>query len=339
MSAPDRIVLVTSSPRLPAGVLSWPAWAALRTGPVLADDTEQARAVAAAGIAVGALPAAADARARAEALREVARTSGAAVWLAGPDGDPQFVTALRDLPPDEVDVQIVVGSQDPPGARLLDLVAAMDRLRRECPWDREQTHASLRPYLIEEAYEAHDAIESGDEQALREELGDVLLQVVFHARLGEEAAEPWSIDEIAGTLIDKLVRRHPHVFAGLEVSGADEVTTNWDAIKRSEKGRTSALDGVPLGLPALLLAHTFQRKAAKAGVPPELMAGGPGIGGRLFDDVRSARADDVDAEADLRAVTLAFGERLRVAEKAARAEGADPADLDAAAWRRYWPAG
>lgn len=310
-------------------MLSWPAWEALRSGPVYAADTEQARAVAATGIEIGTLPA--DDRERAFTFRDAARAGGIAIWLAGPDGDPGFVRALGDLnarAADGAEIEVVYGSWDPPGARLLDLVAAMDRLRRECPWDQEQTHESLAPYLLEEAYEAYDALQSGSEEELREELGDVLLQVVFHARIATEAEDGWSIDDVAGGLIEKLVRRHPHVFAGLEVAGADEVNTNWDAIKRAEKSRDSVLDGVPLVLPALLLAHTFQRKAAKAGIPQELIDSGA--------DLPTWRAAGTDAEAQLRSAALDFRDRLQEAERAARADGVST--LDADDWRRYWPA-
>ena len=137
-------------------------------------------------------------------------------------------------------LEVLHGSWDLPGARLLDVVATMDRLRSPggCPWDAEQDHASLAPYLLEEAYEAFQAIEDGDLGALREELGDVLLQVAFHARLAEELPddERWTIDDVAGGLVDKLIRRHPHVFAGRDGRGADEVNANWEAIKAAERG-------------------------------------------------------------------------------------------------------
>ena len=129
------------------------------------------------------------------------------------------------------------GSADLPGARLLDLVATMDRLRVECPWDARQTHASLAPHLLEEPYEALEALESGDEQAFCEELGDVLLQVVFHARIAAERDDgtAYTIDDVADGIVAKLVRRHPHVFGDVTVSGAEEVKRNWDEIKREEK--------------------------------------------------------------------------------------------------------
>ena len=130
----------------------------------------------------------------------------------------------------------------------------MDRLRSPggCPWDAEQTHQSLAPYLLEEAYELLEAIELDDLAHLREELGDVLLQVAFHSRLAEErpAPERFSIDDVAADLVAKLIRRHPHVFAGREVAGAADLAANWEAIKAAEKRRESVTDGVPLGQPS-----------------------------------------------------------------------------------------
>jgi XTP/dITP diphosphohydrolase len=313
----DRLVLVSSSPRLPAGVLSWPAWEALRSGPVFTADPEapQARAVAAAGVPVRPLPPTGD---PARALRDLARDGGVAVWLAGPDGDADLARALTDLVAvEDAELEVVAGSWDPPGARLLDVVAVMDRLRSPggCPWDAEQTHESLAPYLIEEAYELLEAIEEGDLGLLREELGDVLLQVVFHARLVEErpAGERWSVDDVAGDLVAKLVRRHPHVFAERRVSGSAEVAANWDEIKAEEKGRTSATDGVPLGQPALALAAKLRRRADKAGLdvaPPA----GDDLGGRLFALVGDAVAAGEDPEAALRATARAYRAAVRAAE-------------------------
>src|SRR5260221_3730085 len=163
------------------------------------------------------------------------------------------------------------------GAALLDLVAIMDRLRTESQWDARQTHESLVPYLIEETYETLEAIESGDLAELRGELGDVLLQVLFHSRIAAERTDRtgFTIDDVATDIADKLVRRHPHVFADVSVSGADEVKRNWETIKAQERaaaggGPASALDGVPMSQPALSLAAQLQRRAAAAGAPPEL---------------------------------------------------------------------
>jgi XTP/dITP diphosphohydrolase len=337
----DRLILVTTTPRLPAGLLSAAGWDALRAGPVHTADasTDQALAVAAAGIPVSELSIV-DTRAAAHELRELAR-GGVVVWLAGPGGDPDFARAVGDLVARAggAELEVVYGSWDPPGARLLDVVAVMDRLRSPggCPWDAEQSHTTLMPYLLEEAYEAYEALEEGDTDALREELGDVLLQVVFHARLAQELPEDerWSIDDVAGHLVEKLIRRHPHVFAGVEISGVDEVVSNWDVIKGAEKARESVTEGVPLGQPALTLAATLQRKAAKLALPPDALPAG--VGARLWELVREARAAGLDPEAELRQVARHYRDTLAAAERAARADGRDPAALDAADWSRYLP--
>ncbi|CAN5649698.1 hypothetical protein BH24ACT11_BH24ACT11_05090 [soil metagenome] len=164
----------------------------------------------------------------------------------------------------------MTGSASAAGVAVQDLVAVMDRLRSPggCPWDARQTHASLATYLLEETYEVLEALDSGDRQHLREELGDLLLQVVFHTRLAEEHPDdPWGIDEVAKDIVHKLVARHPHVFAGAAVDGAEEVEANWDAIKAAEKQRTSLLDGIPAALPALADRGTTRGVASAAGAP------------------------------------------------------------------------
>lgn len=142
----------------------------------------------------------------------------------------------------------------------------MDRLRSPggCPWDAEQTHESLIKYLLEESYEFIEAVETGDREAMREELGDVLLQVYFHARMAQEhPTDPFSIEDVAQTVAEKLVRRHPHVFGDVEELSSDQVLENWEAIKAAEKGRTSAVDGVPLAQPALPLVSKLLYRAEK----------------------------------------------------------------------------
>ncbi len=175
-------------------------------------------------------------------------------------------------------------TDDRPGAALLRLVAVMDTLRVSCPWDARQTHESLAPHLLEECYEALDALESGDPAALRDELGDVLLQVVFHARIAAEAADGtgYTIDDVADGIVAKLIRRHPHVFADVTVSGPEEVKQNWDAIKAAERAEAagapvSVLDTVPFGQPALSLAAQLQRRARRAGAPAGLADLPPGL--------------------------------------------------------------
>jgi XTP/dITP diphosphohydrolase len=195
---------------------------------------------------------------------------------------------------------------------LLRAAEVMDRLRSPggCPWDAEQTHQSLAKYLLEETYETLEAIEIGDMALLREELGDLLLQVLFHARLAEELPEGqrFSIDDVAGDLVDKLVHRHPHVFADTEVSGADEVNENWERLKAAEKGRASVVDGVPMGQPALALAAKLVSRAERAGVDPPVE--GDGIGERLLAVVREAVAAGVDPELALRQTARVYRDRL-----------------------------
>jgi XTP/dITP diphosphohydrolase len=205
-----------------------------------------------------------------------------------------------------------------PGQRLLELVAVQDRLRSPggCPWDAEQTHESLVPYLLEEAYETVEAIESGDRAHLREELGDLLMQIVFHARIAAESgSEPFDIDDVAADITDKLVRRHPHVFADADAATAAEVEANWEQLKAAEKGRSSIVEGIPVAQPALALADALIRRATRAGVPEELYPSGEDVGAQLFRLVRAARATDVDAEGALRAAARDFRDRVTAWER------------------------
>ena len=292
-----RLVVVVCSPRVPPGLLPWPVWQALQAGPVLTVDAAhpQLPALRSAGVDLT-VTTEQDLRAQLAAGRDL-------VWL------------VSQTPSDVEDALEV--AYDPPGARLLDAVAVMDRLRSPggCPWDARQTHASLMPYLLEEAYEAYQALEDGDPVDLREELGDVLLQVLFHARLAQEHDAPWSIDEVAGDLVDKLVRRHPHVFAG---ASADDLEGSWEALKQAEKGRMSVTDGVPLSQPALSLAAKLQKRAARLGAPPGAYGG---LGGELWALVARCRAEGVDPEVALRTTARGFRDRLAAVES----EGALPA--------------
>jgi XTP/dITP diphosphohydrolase len=191
-----------------------------------------------------------------------------------------------------------------PGERLLEAVEVMDRLRSPggCPWDAKQTHTSLMPYLLEEAYETYEALESGDSDHLREELGDLLLQILFHARIASETG--WGIDDVAGDLVDKLVRRHPHVFAG---ASADDLEGSWERLKAAEKGRVSVTEGIPMGQPALSLAAKLQRRGTKADVPPMPVEG---LGGELWELVGRCVEADLDPEAELRAVARAYRDHI-----------------------------
>jgi len=214
-----------------------------------------------------------------------------------------------------------------PGAGLLRLMAVMSRLRRECPWDAQQTHESLAPHLLEETYEAIDALQGGDPDAVREELGDVLLQVYFHAEVASERTDGtgYTVDDVADGIAAKLIRRHPHVFSDVSVSGADEVKLNWDEIKAAERraksgGPGSVLDGVPFGQPALALAAQLQRRAERAGVPADLAANGAPseLGAELFALVARAREAGLDPELELRAAARAYRDRVVAWEEQAR---------------------
>jgi XTP/dITP diphosphohydrolase len=188
----------------------------------------------------------------------------------------------------------------------------MDRLRSECPWDQAQTHRSLAKYLLEETYETLEAIESGDYVDLREELGDLLLQVYFHARVAAESGdEGFTIDDVAAGIVDKLVHRHPHVFAGLEVSDADEVNRNWETLKTAEKARVSVLDGIPLALPALTLADKVVGRADRVAVVPSDTGS---LGDRLLALVVEARAGGLDAEQELRDAVRRLTDAVRATE-------------------------
>ncbi|ADG89827.1 MazG family protein [Thermobispora bispora] len=321
------LLVVTTSPRVPPGLLTPAAWQALQRGRVLTGSESHPYLpyLEEAGIRVEVVepdPAALVAECRDATI----------VWLAAQDGEEDLMravgrAALASAEPPVIEV--VPGSYDLPGARMLDLVRVMDRLRRECPWDRKQTHESLAPYLVEEAYEVLETLEQGDRGALREELGDLLLQVVFHARVAQERPpeeDGFDIDDVAVGIVDKLVRRHPHVFSGVKVSGADEVSDNWEAIKAAERAAKgepdSVLAGVPMGQPALSLAAQLLRRAARGGVPAELAENlSSPLGARLFALVRQAVADGLDPEAELRAAAREYRGRVEEWERNERRSG------------------
>ncbi len=235
----------------------------------------------------------------------------------------------------------VLGTPEPRGAALLDAVGVMDRLRSPggCPWDAEQTHSSLMPYLIEETYELYQALEDGDIGALREELGDVLLQVLFHARVAQEAPDGFDIDVVATELVTKLVGRHPHVFAGSEkVRTAADQEVRWEQLKGTEKRRASRVDGVALAQPAVALAAKLAARTVQAGLPSDLLPGlGSGTGGALFGLSAMAKLAGEDPEGELRRVARRFADDVRAAEDAARATGLDVARLTPQQWREHWP--
>ncbi|MFI0792860.1 nucleoside triphosphate pyrophosphohydrolase [Micromonospora rubida] len=320
-----RIVLLVTSPRLPVGLLTAAAWDVVRGNPVLAGaESELTAAVRVAGgeVIVPDGPAT-------PALLDAAAAHGAVVWLAGPVGDEALARELGlrlAREPGLAELELMYGSWDPPGARLLDAVEVMDRLASPGgdPWKRAQTHRSLANFLIEECYEAYDAIGDDDTDALREELGDVLLQVLLHARLAEELpeGERWNVDDVAGGLVDKMVRRNPHVFADDRATTLDEITANWERIKRAEKARDSVLDGIAPSLPALALAGKILERAARAGLavplPPADSQADPEarLGASLLAAVVAAREAGLDPEAALRRAALAYADAVRAAERA-----------------------
>ena len=210
-------------------------------------------------------------------------------------------------------------------SQLQRLAEVMDQLRSPggCPWDAEQTHESLLKYLLEESYEFVDAVHSDNRVHMREELGDVLLQVYFHARIAEEdPADPFSIQDIAQAIADKLIRRHPHVFAGVEVQNSTEVLQNWEDIKREEKGRTSAIDGIAMAQPALPLIEKLLYRASKYGIdvvtPDAIDIGGAAsestVGQALLTVIAWANANGVDAESALRKEALALSQQIAATE-------------------------
>jgi XTP/dITP diphosphohydrolase len=207
------------------------------------------------------------------------------------------------------------------GSQLQRLVEVMDTLRSPggCPWDAEQTHESLLKYLLEESYEFVDAVQSGNRVDMREELGDVLLQVYFHARMAQEhPTDPFSIEDVAQGIADKLIRRHPHVFEGVEVRDSQEVLENWEEIKKKEKGRTSPLDGVAMSQPALPLVEKLLYRAEKYNVdvkvPDSVSIDGAAdesaVGQALLAVIAWAHANGIDAEAALRKEAMRITEEI-----------------------------
>ncbi|MER7343023.1 nucleoside triphosphate pyrophosphohydrolase [Streptomyces sp. NPDC000075] len=319
---PGRIVLLTASHRVAPGLLSWPAWQALHAADrVLCADPghPQLPYLREAGVDV-ALEAP-----DAHALVDACAGGRTIVVIPGGEGDQRLTDGLARLAGSGrvamPDLELLPGSYDLPGARLLDLVQVMDRVRRECPWTSRQTHEGLVKYAIEEAYELVEAIEDGDRDALREELGDVLLQVVFHARIAEEGlegeegedAEAFSVDDVAGDLVDKLIRRHPHVFGDATADSPEDVSAHWQATKAVEKRRESVTDGIPLGQPGLALAAKLAGRARAGGVAVELPRG-EGIGYELLELAARAEAAGTDPETALRAAARVYRDAIRAAE-------------------------
>jgi XTP/dITP diphosphohydrolase len=334
------LTVLLSSPRVAPGLLTWQAWSALRAADRVLTGSgghPLIPALTSSGVVpvVADVPVSSDAAALAAFLSDEA-ADASVVWLApqGAELEPALLAGLS------VPYQVLLGSYDLPGAHLLDLVSIMDTLRVACPWDREQTHSSLLRYLLEEAYEAAEAIEVGDLAALREEIGDVMFQAFFHARIAAERPLDeggFTIDDVADTLAAKLVRRHPHVFGSVSVSSAADVNANWEEIKKAERAAKaeaagedsadvtvpSALDGVPFGQPALSLAAQLQRRAERAGIAVPAApagAGAPELTGERAGDalmalVARVREAGLDPELELRAAARRFADSVRERER------------------------
>jgi tetrapyrrole methylase family protein/MazG family protein/ATP diphosphatase len=247
--------------------------------------------------------------------------------------------------------------------RLLEIMARLRDPDGGCPWDQAQTFATIAPYTVEEAYEVADAIERGDLDDLKDELGDLLLQVVFHARIAEEQGA-FAFDDVATAIVDKMVRRHPHVFAGRTYADAAEQTAGWDSIKageRAAKGRdASILDDVPPGLPGMTRAVKLTKRAARVGfdwpntdqvmaklreeleeLQVEIDAGDlpkarAELGDLLFVCANLARKLDVDPEDALRAANAKFARRFNHIERTLAARGSSPAQSDLAEMDELW---
>jgi XTP/dITP diphosphohydrolase len=352
------IKVVLTSPRVAPGLLTRAGWQALDQaeliGAAAGVESPTVQAVVGSGLVVTTIEGGPSSAwswlvSAAEDGRKVA-------WLVGEDGEPVLLRLIADHlsrePRPEYEIEILHGSYDVPGARLIDLVRVMDRLRRNCPWDQEQTHRSLARYLLEETYETLEAIDTGDRAHLREELGDLLLQVAFHSRIAEEAiaeestdvaadgepdGEGFSIDDVAADIVEKLIRRHPHVFGTVDAADVATVEANWETIKAAEKQRTSVLEGIPQTLPALALADKVLGRSAKI-LPREPMPGTTAtapeseidtdlaspsdaqarteneLGERLLTLVREARDSGVDPEQALRDATRRLATQIRTAE-------------------------
>ncbi|MGI8947022.1 MAG: MazG family protein [Ornithinimicrobium sp.] len=312
------MILLVTSPRVAPGLLSAQAWQQLGAADaVLARDEDQPLlpALRGADIEVQVVGPMGSPQLAQILLQRAA--SGTVLWVGSGDADPGLTDALAaevTREQDAPELELLVGSWDVPGARLLDAVAVMDRLRSPdgCPWDAEQTHASLTPYLVEEAHEAVEALESGDRDHMSEELGDVLLQVLFHARVAQEHEDdPFDVDDVAAGLVGKLVRRHPHVFARTADSAATAaaVESTWEQLKAAEKPeREHPLDGIPAGMPELARAAKVASRLDRAGqgawlrdqVDTARKDHRTAYGAQLMQLVLDARDDDVDLAAALR---------------------------------------
>lgn len=369
----SRLALVETSDQLP-GLLPVQAWSTLTASETIilgSADHPFLSQLETAGLSHEVVPAQAQgtgtegpaaagaSTATGQAARIVARAEelGLVSYLQDRSDDEALARTLRtEAAGSGVEVQVVPFAPHPKGASVLDLVATEERLLAPggCPWDREQTHASLIRYAVEEVYELADAVEAGDAAEIREELGDVLLQVVFHAEMADRAGT-FDIDDVAQSIVGKLVRRHPHVFGDVVARDADTVMANWEELKQAEKPERERLfDGVPAALPALGYVGKLQSRAAKAGFDweadadagerirselEELEAAGSQderaaeVGDLLMSVVGLARRYDVDPETALRGAANRFRGRVDAMVAAA---GKPLSELTRDEWLALW---
>lgn len=333
---PARLVLIHTADQLP-GLLPIHGWSALMASELVlvrSADHPFVPHLEFADLRYEAVP---DSDERAKWIVARAQSEGEVAYVFGPGDDEGFTRTLGlEAARSRVEVEVVYFMLAPKGVELLDLVRTTERLRGPggCPWDREQTPATLAPHAVEEVYELLDAIASGDPGAVREELGDVLFQTVFQAQVAEDAGD-FTIDDVARAIAAKLVRRHPHVFGDVEVTGTQQVIANWERLKAAEKPqRTSAFEGIPAALPALQLAGTVQGRAERAGLAPpigdpadraraeleRLLGAGTAeerevaLGDLLGAIVALARHHGLHAEQALRAAVARFRSRLEAGE-------------------------
>jgi XTP/dITP diphosphohydrolase len=333
-TAGGAIKVVLTSPRVAPGLLTRAAWQAFTDADLIGAAEVGSEAAVPARPDVQALVGSGLVVSQIEGgvaghwawLSAAAGAGQRVTWLVGEDGEPGLLRVVADQlsrePRPPYQVEILHGSYDVPGARLIDLVRVMDRLRRNCPWDQEQTHESLAKYLLEETYETLEAIDTGDRAHLREELGDLLLQVAFHSRIAEEDPdEGYSVDDVAGDIVEKLIRRHPHVFGSVDAADAAAVEANWETIKAAEKQRTSVLEGIPLALPALALADKVLGRAAKLlpadAAPVTPTSDADRIGAELLALVRESRTLGIDPEQALRTTIQHLAQEIRTTESTA----------------------
>jgi len=372
------VALVETSDLLP-GLLPFQAWDVLGTAErILARDVDShpsAEQLHLAGLDLVTLepaplgrgdldltrPGLPDDRRIAKALVQAALDRGRVVYLLGPE-DRGVAPALAGMAAEhDLEIELVFLAQQPPGTEFVRLVDVLRQLRDPedgCPWDLEQDHRSLLRYLIEEAYELVEAVEEGDDTDLQEELGDVLLQVVFHAQVASDRSA-FGIDDVVRGIAEKLIRRHPHVFGDGDASSADEVQARWDELKAEEKERGSPFDGVPAVAPGLDLLHTLQRKAARYGLfdpdqpRPEQAVAEHAASARSArdDDAREeavgsllaaavALAGELDVDPEVAARRMARTFRCRTEQALAEVGGlpAAASTVDPERWRAAWSA-